>query len=132
MENLLKEIQNLSKRYEEDRKDMNEGLEMVQDIADTMRKDLKAINVEWGDKWNEIEKRDEERNAKQDRMGERLCKLEEMIKEKGEAMEIVQDQEKEKKREDTIKELTWRLEETGKEPEKTTSSFMGKYGKEKI
>ncbi|KAJ8665949.1 hypothetical protein QAD02_007611 [Eretmocerus hayati] len=74
MENLLKEIQSLSKRFEEDRRDRNEGLKKVQDIADTMRKDLEAGYIEWGKKWNEIEKRDEERNAKQDRMEERFCK----------------------------------------------------------
>ncbi|KAJ8670940.1 hypothetical protein QAD02_002199 [Eretmocerus hayati] len=94
MESLMKEIQNLTRKFEEESKERNECFNKVKDIADTMKKDLEIRTGEWDEKWNELEKREEERDAKQDRVEERL--------------------KREKEREDTVNELTWRLEDTEK------------------
>ncbi|KAJ8672386.1 hypothetical protein QAD02_003645 [Eretmocerus hayati] len=114
MKSLMKEIQNLTREFEEESKEREECFNKVKDIADTMKKDLEIRTGEWDEKWNELEKREEERDAKQDRVEERLSKLENLIKERGENMENVNIPEREKEREDTINELTWRLEDPEK------------------
>ncbi|KAJ8685347.1 hypothetical protein QAD02_021140 [Eretmocerus hayati] len=71
------------------------------------------------------EKRGEERDAEQDRVEGRSSKIESIIKEKGENMEIVNMPEREKEREDTINELTWRLEDTEKRARRNNIIIYG-------
>ncbi|KAJ8684716.1 hypothetical protein QAD02_020509 [Eretmocerus hayati] len=79
MGSLMKEIQNLIRKFEEESKERKECSNKVEDIADTMKKDLEIRAGEWDKKWNELGKGEKERDAKQDRGAE--CEKESMKRE---------------------------------------------------
>ncbi|KAJ8677254.1 hypothetical protein QAD02_013041 [Eretmocerus hayati] len=56
MESLMEEIQNLNREFEEESKERKKCFEEVEDIADTLKKDLEVRTGEWDEKWNELKK----------------------------------------------------------------------------
>ncbi|KAJ8671297.1 hypothetical protein QAD02_002556 [Eretmocerus hayati] len=89
--NIIKEIQNLEKkfdeRYEKEREERVRNREAVKSIAEQIKNEHELKEKMWGERMEKLEKEEERRNKTQEEWEKRLTRIERMIEQKNEGME---------------------------------------------